>query len=338
MFTLSPTSPTGLNIRWHSPLKAVIFNDPLLAAMNEPRIRGKPPERVFAAPPTLRKQPSSSGLRLAKKPSLYKLKQSSPTSTTVENPKIVRPSSASSAHSDTRSSVSVSSASSANVTTRTLRKPAVIKQSTVTTSPTIASSTTSPAEMSPREPTIVSPRYEPRVDSPRIEARIDASSRVERKVKDLEISNSSLLAVNKFLEKKLQQQANQISMLRARSANTNTNTNDGMNYDEGGDEEDDFLREEDDVLDSDSEEESIQALIAGSGDNLDAIENRTKSHIGVVRSYQRINNSLTRCLYLTQSLITDANNSLQMAVDPDDIRIGGKVAYEDSFVESDGES
>lgn len=161
---------------------------------------------------------------------------------------------------------------------------------------------------------------------------------MERKVKDLEISNSSLLAVNKFLEKKLQQQANQISMLRARSANTNTNTNDGMNYDEGGDEEDDFLREEDDVLDSDSEEESIQALIAGSGDNLDAIENRTKSHIGVVRSYQRINNSLTRCLYLTQSLITDANNSLQMAVDPDDIRIGGKVAYEDSFVESDGES
>uniref|UniRef100_A0A060T343 ARAD1A06622p n=1 Tax=Blastobotrys adeninivorans TaxID=409370 RepID=A0A060T343_BLAAD len=308
--------------------------------MNEPRIRGKPPERVFAASPTLRKQPSSSGLRLAKKPSLYKLKQSSPTTGTVDNTKIVRPSSASSAHSDTRSSISVSSASSANVTTRTLRKPAVIKQSTFTT-PATTAATTPPAEMSPRDPAMVSPRYEPRVDSPRIDARIDASSRVERKVKDLEISNSSLLAVNKFLEKKLQQQAHQISMLRARSANTNTtdtiNTNDGENYDEG-DGEDDFFGEEDDVLDSDGEEESIQALIGGSVDNLDAIENRTKSHIDVVRSYQRINNSLTRCLYLTQSLITDANNSLQLAVSPDDIRIGGKVAYDDSFVESDGES
>lgn len=149
------------------------------------------------------------------------------------------------------------------------------------------------------------------------------AARSERKVMDLEISNTSLMAVNKFLEKKLHKQSVLLHEYETSSWSTGNNNKATTPFSDSED-EDEGLKENKIPLDSLLDENELIDQ-----DGIHAIQDRTNKHIEFVESYERMNRSLRKCLYLSQSLLEDATNSLEYSIDPEDVKLGGRVAVND---------
>jgi hypothetical protein len=170
--------------------------------------------------------------------------------------------------------------------------------------------------------------------------------RAERKIMDLEISNASLLSINKYLERRLRKKTRDLeyvsslrrdqtdlrytdeggSMPRVTETGTTAESND-FNF--SSESEDDTVADE---VVPDFDDESLLA-----GRKAEEIRRRTRVHIAFLESSQKVDHKLQHCLTMTESLLRDAQNSLNYEVDSSEIRLGGRVVEDDEDI-NDGEN
>ncbi|KAJ5457365.1 hypothetical protein N7530_012639 [Penicillium desertorum] len=172
------------------------------------------------------------------------------------------------------------------------------------------------------------------------------NARTERKIMDLEISNSSLLAINRTLEREMRQQKAELRRFRRLSRSgrismaPSTRSFSGAalsvtgELDEG--ESEISNRSQDDMSDI-SDEDSIadeSILSPGSLAEHDA-KHRVNDekrvmldlarHQEVLVDSQRMNQSLKRCLGWTEELIKEGQRALEYNVHVQDVELGGRV-------------
>jgi hypothetical protein len=172
------------------------------------------------------------------------------------------------------------------------------------------------------------------------------NARTERKIMDLEISNSSLLAINRTLEREMRQQkaelrrfrrlsrAGRISMAPSTRSFSGVALSTTSELEEG--ESEYSSRSQDDMSDM-SDEDSIadeSIMSPGSLAEHDAKhrvhdEKRVMldlaRHQEVLQDSQRMNQSLKRCLGWTEELIKEGQRALEYNVHVQDIELGGRV-------------
>lgn len=192
-----------------------------------------------------------------------------------------------------------------------------------------------------------------------------AEARRERKVLDLEISNSSLLAINKSLERELRKQkaelkrfrrlsrAGQFALPQRRSSGAEEDLSildeevefpDFDDDDEGARPSSPFHSEpEEDSSDEDSTGSSAVPLSPGAQAKRDAAqraedESRLRldlsRHRELLMDTQRMNQSLQRCLYWTEGLIKDGRKALDYQVASSEVQLGGRILSGDDVDDS----
>lgn len=197
-----------------------------------------------------------------------------------------------------------------------------------------------------------------------------ANARRERKVLDLEISNSSLLAINKTLEREMRKQSAELRRFRRlsragrfsitsgslRSISIPSNSSgliektdasgdlsdlEEMSY-QDSDESDNF----DDDLDSSFDDDSSSVLSPTSRSDYDA-RHRAKDekrlmldlskHQQLLIDSQKMSQSIRRCLGWTEELIKEGNRALAYHVKVSDVELGGRVLSRDDEEEEEEE-
>ncbi|KAL8685818.1 MAG: hypothetical protein Q9224_005658, partial [Gallowayella concinna] len=188
-----------------------------------------------------------------------------------------------------------------------------------------------------------------------------ANARRERKVLDLEISNSSLLAINRTLETEMRKQKAELRHLRrlrssgrfpssTRSGSgrfSMLSTNDDMSptssADEDGIDDDRFSNASDGTSDDTSFPESLSLSPTLRNSSIPVAKRRQSRSFKVdmagqralLLDSQRLNQALKRCLGRTDELIADGRKALDYKVDTGDaINLGPRVLTAD---ERDGE-
>ncbi|KAK3320186.1 hypothetical protein B0T19DRAFT_434037 [Cercophora scortea] len=182
-----------------------------------------------------------------------------------------------------------------------------------------------------------------------------ASARRERKVQDLQITNASLEAINRTLERQLRKQTNEIRRFKRLSRSGRLSLNSmgsrvasdstvdggalaraGMGLDDLSEEESEMEAEEDEFDDEDS--------MSGSADSTQLSPNaiatrdarhRLKDeqrlqldltkHQQLLIDSQMINQSLKRCLGWTEELIKEGKRALEYRVQVSEVELGGRV-------------
>lgn len=183
-----------------------------------------------------------------------------------------------------------------------------------------------------------------------------AEARRERKVLDLEISNSSLLAINKSLERELRKQkaelkrfrrlsrAGQFAVTQRRSSDGDedistldeeTDLPDFDDDDEGARPSSPFHSQPDtDSSDEESTDSSAVPLSPGAQaarDDAQRAEDESRLRLDLSRhrellmDTQRMNQSLQRCLYWTEGLIKDGRKALEYQVVSSEVKLGGRI-------------
>ncbi|KAK5022731.1 hypothetical protein LTS07_009708 [Exophiala sideris] len=188
-----------------------------------------------------------------------------------------------------------------------------------------------------------------------------ANARRERKVLDLEISNSSLLAINKTLERELRKQSGELRRFRRLSragrlslATTRTvsgqsaysldtvNEQDSENVeklsdlDEGSDfgDFDDFDDEDDSLVSEDSSSlMSVSARARQRARDEKRLMQDLSRHHQLLAESQRLSSTIKRCSTITEDLIREGNKALEYRVGIGDVQIGGRVLNDDELDE-----
>ncbi|KAK4694172.1 hypothetical protein P7C71_g3363, partial [Lecanoromycetidae sp. Uapishka_2] len=208
----------------------------------------------------------------------------------------------------------------------------------------------SPSPQPPRSPTKVAGASQSKLDQMN---ELAAKARRERKVLDLEISNSSLLAINRALEREMRKQtaelrryrrlsrSGRMSMAPARSASgkmsimSETDTN----------------IESDDLLTASEEEEDLEDLLS----NLSSVSTRSRpssaghaararfqdparvqldleAHRALLLDSQKLNSSIKRCLSQSEALVSSAKRALEYeAPVPEPENLGARVLTPDDI-------
>ncbi|KAK4136274.1 hypothetical protein BT67DRAFT_237288 [Trichocladium antarcticum] len=186
-----------------------------------------------------------------------------------------------------------------------------------------------------------------------------ANARRERKVQDLQITNASLEAINRTLERQLRKQTAEIrrfqrlsrsgrlsmgSMMGSRIPSDSTvdgtaSARAGIDLDDLSEEESDVeaekaeskeLDEDDDMSSSEASGELSPSAVALNDTKHRGRDERrlrldlTQHHQLLVDS-QKINQSLKRCLGWTEELINEGKRALEYRVRPSDVALGGRV-------------
>jgi len=166
-----------------------------------------------------------------------------------------------------------------------------------------------------------------------------ASARRDRKVLDLEISNSSLLAINSTLERELRRQKTELRRFRRL---TRTNGLDCLAAEvvDGSFNSPRKVREDDSTdgessIEGESEDEFSEDTSASSNDFAESSKRRNSDikmlkldlakHREILVDGQKMNQSLGRCMGLTEQLIRDANKAISYRVRYSDMQLGGRV-------------
>lgn len=180
-----------------------------------------------------------------------------------------------------------------------------------------------------------------------------ANARRERKVLDLEITNSSLAAINRTLEREMRKQAAELRRYRrlSRSGRLSIATEASIRTSNGfsaiGEEEteqrlSDMSEEEsEDMSEFDSSEDSIddgsldpEALAASDLRHRKKDEKRLQldlsKHQQLLVDSQKLNESLKRCLGWTEGLIAEGKKALEYNVRVSDVELGGRVLVNDA--------
>ncbi|KAL8959045.1 MAG: hypothetical protein Q9193_004016 [Seirophora villosa] len=176
-----------------------------------------------------------------------------------------------------------------------------------------------------------------------------ANARRERKVLDLEISNSSLLAINRTLEAEMRKQKVELRHLRrlrssgriapsTRSASdrfsmpfTNDELSPTSSADEDGFDDDRFSNLSSGTSDDTSFPDSLSFSPTPRNSSLPVAKGRRSRSFKVDLSAQRLllldsqklNQALKRCLCLTDELISDGKKALEYRVDAGDTAVPG---------------
>ncbi|KAF2254608.1 hypothetical protein BU26DRAFT_415990 [Trematosphaeria pertusa] len=173
-----------------------------------------------------------------------------------------------------------------------------------------------------------------------------ANARRERKVLDLEISNNSLLAINRSLEREVRKQKAELRrfrrMSRAGRFSTDTISNleefSAIGLSELGSLSD--MSEEEDEAEEDEPEDSSESSFDESAMSPSALADRDNAHRlrdekrlqldlskhrELLVDSQKMNQSLKRCLNWTEELIKDAQKALSYQVRVSDVQLGGRV-------------
>ncbi|KAF7714006.1 Uncharacterized protein PECH_000547 [Penicillium ucsense] len=250
-----------------------------------------------------------------------------------------------------RKSSSVDSSSQVSVPPEGLRASPVIVSTTLHTDgvppaisehmPTLrprvfsngSSVTTSPLPMSPGKP-----------DTSRDPA---SNARTERKIMDLEISNSSLLAINRTLEREMRKHTAELRRYRRLSRSgrlsmapsTRSFSGVALSATSEMDEEDSELsvaRSRDDMSDL-SDEDSVLDEGVLSPDSLAEHDAKHRAddekkfmldlarHQELLVDSQKLNQSIKRCLGWTEELIKEGRKALEYSVRVQDVELGGRV-------------
>lgn len=177
-----------------------------------------------------------------------------------------------------------------------------------------------------------------------------ANARVERKIMDLEISNSSLLAINRTLEREMRKQhgelrrfkrlsrAGHFSVAPGRSASGPTTLSTTPEAGEAVSSAIPSVQTPDDlsdVSDGDDEDSSDEGVMSpGSLAEHDAkhrvsdekhVFTDIAKHQELLLDSQKINQSLRRCLGWTEELIKEGQKALEYNVHVNDVELGGRV-------------
>ena len=179
-----------------------------------------------------------------------------------------------------------------------------------------------------------------------------AAARRERKVQDLEISNSSLLAINRALERKMRDQSAELRRFRrlSRSGRLSlassaiggsignlailSETSDHSTSESEDETEDDSLSYSSDEPDDDNASSlSPSALAESDARHRFKDEKRLKldlaKHKQQLIDSQKMNQSIKRCLGWTEELIKDGRRALEYTVRVSDVELGGRVLSPD---------
>ncbi|PKS09912.1 hypothetical protein jhhlp_004535 [Lomentospora prolificans] len=190
-----------------------------------------------------------------------------------------------------------------------------------------------------------------------------ANARRERKVQDLEITNASLAAINRSLERRLRKQTTEIRRYRRLSrsgrlsiasaastaASEAADSGAGMSAmslsDLSEEEPEEESEEETDLSETDSGSESLspEARAARDARHRQRDERRLQldldKHRELLVDSQKINQSLRKCLNWTEELIQEGRKALAYQVRVSDIKLGGRVLVvedeEEDTVETD---
>lgn len=183
-----------------------------------------------------------------------------------------------------------------------------------------------------------------------------ANARRERKVLDLEISNSSLLAINKTLERELKKQSTELRRFRRLSRSGRFSFNPADRIPSGQsippldsvsewDDEDEEAFNSDEDSDSefkDDDEESLASNESGSATNsLSRARQRARDerrlmldlskHQQMLIDSQKLSQSIRRCLTCTEELIKSGHRALDYKVGIGDVTLGGRVLSPDEL-------
>ncbi|KAL9095920.1 MAG: hypothetical protein Q9165_001918 [Trypethelium subeluteriae] len=177
-----------------------------------------------------------------------------------------------------------------------------------------------------------------------------AKARQDRKVLDLEISNSSLLAINRSLEREIRKQKAELrrfrrltrksSMRNFSLASTGRSTSYGTvatdsGIDSLGDGADGLGMDEDfedeDFDSEDYSEDSEEDEDGEGGKEKDARRLRLdlSKHRELLVDSQKLNQSIKRCVGFTEELISQGRRALEYKVRVSDVKLGGRVLSED---------
>lgn len=189
-----------------------------------------------------------------------------------------------------------------------------------------------------------------------------ANARRERKVQDLQITNASLEAINRTLERQLRKQTNELRRYKrmsraARLSSVNTTSSSRKRSDSAvsgtpeGLPNDLALSElSEGVSEADSEDESLDGSEMSESDSTGSAqtgpstamrdarhqkrdENRLQvdlsKHQQLLVDSQKMNQSLKRCLGWTEELIRDGKRALQYQVKISEVDLGGRVEPEE---------
>lgn len=177
-----------------------------------------------------------------------------------------------------------------------------------------------------------------------------SNARRERKVLDLEISNSSLLAINRTLERELRKQSAELRRYRRLTRSGCLSMTESISSTLGRPRssisatDDDRSENSDEDLLSSSDEESTHSHTWTANIN-HTTEHDLKHRIGDEKRFlldltkhrqllidsQQMNQSIRRCLGWTDSLIQEAKKALDYHVRVSDIDIGGRVLAPDEL-------
>ncbi|KFZ25373.1 hypothetical protein V502_00139 [Pseudogymnoascus sp. VKM F-4520 (FW-2644)] len=181
-----------------------------------------------------------------------------------------------------------------------------------------------------------------------------ANARRERKVLDLEITNSSLAAINRTLEREMRKQSAELRRYRrlSRSGRLSIATavsrssigshlslggiSEDPHSDLSGEEYDDEDEDEDDASELDSVDDgtlSPTALAESDARHRKRDEERLQldlaKHQQLLVDSQKMNQSIKRCLGWTEELILEGNKALAYKVHVSDVELGGRVLIAD---------
>lgn len=220
-----------------------------------------------------------------------------------------------------------------------------------------------PAESDEIEPGLTSPNPTVSKPAPGQSAlehmnELAANARRERKVLDLEISNSSLLAINRSLEREVRKQKAEIRrfrrMSRAGRFSADTIITDPEEYSitgtteldrlpEMSEDEEDEDDEPEDSSDSSFDENVMSPTALAERDAAHRLRDEKRlqldlsKHRELLDDSQKMNQSLGRCLTWTEELIKDAQKALAFKVNVSDVKLGGRVLSSDEQHDDDQE-
>ncbi|KAH7327366.1 hypothetical protein BKA65DRAFT_608225 [Rhexocercosporidium sp. MPI-PUGE-AT-0058] len=183
-----------------------------------------------------------------------------------------------------------------------------------------------------------------------------ANARRERKVLDLEITNSSLAAINRTLEREMRKQtaelrryrrlsrSGRLSIATSASVRTSTDSIAGFDGTDGLDLSD--LSEEEEIEETESEDEtSDEGSLSPSAMEESDLRHRKRDekrlqldltkHQQLLIDSQKMNQSLKRCLGWTEELINEGKKALEYRVRVSDVELGGRVLAPDEVEGAD---
>ena len=167
---------------------------------------------------------------------------------------------------------------------------------------------------------------------------------------DLEISNSSLLVINKSLEREIRRQKmelrsykrisrkSSLEAFRVSSGRLSLLTE--ADEEEGSDEQYESAGNESEEPESEAESFADEPMSPGAIAQRDArhrkrdqvrLKNDLAKHKALLADSQRMNQSLKKCMNMAESLIKQGNKALAYKVNKEEIRLGGRVLSADEL-------